>query len=170
MACKQIEAKAKNRFARGFTMIELLMVILLVAILGGAALPQFVDFRVEGKMAAARMFASNVRSAILAKKSQATLKCDRGLADANPTLASVQANDITAGGDCDNSQIPNASERQFLGISTFVIPENPINGLSTLDDCSCTDVCDSACDNTAGYCYNRTALLFWGPGLEPGCD
>lgn len=169
MACKQIEPKADNRSVRGFTMIEILMVILLVAILGGAALPQFVDFRVEGKMAAARMFASNLRSAILAKKTQATLKCDRGTAEANPTLVSVQANDITAGGDCDAAQVPIESEREFLGISTFVIPENPVNGLSTLDDCTCTDVCDAACHNTAGYCYNRTALLFWGPGLED-CD
>lgn len=39
------------KFNAGFTIVELLMVILLVSILSAVALPQFIDFRTDAKIA-----------------------------------------------------------------------------------------------------------------------
>ena len=67
--------KLRKNSNRGFTMIELLMVILLVAILGAVALPQFLDFRTEGKVAAATQLGASIRTGIKLQYSQMILRC-----------------------------------------------------------------------------------------------
>ncbi len=59
----------------GFTMIELLMTIAIIAILGATAIPQFLDFRNEAKAAYVQQALSTMRTAIKNQVNQARLKC-----------------------------------------------------------------------------------------------
>jgi len=135
----------KNK--QGFTMIELLMVIMLVAILSSVALPQYLDFRKEGKFTAAKQAASSFNVGIKLQLQQARLKC--GITHSNyPAIDSIAANDITAGASpfCTAAQIPNSLERRFLASNQF--PANPYNGLTTVGDC--------IADTFVGWCYAQS--------------
>lgn len=126
MRCLQSEAQLS-----GFTMIELLMVITLVAILGSMALPQFLDFRNEARMASIRHNLSALRSELKNQYQQALLRCGATPQTIYPGSTSLlyalgfllQYNDVTkvvSGGIqvCTPSQIQNPLERKFFDSSS----------------------------------------------------
>ncbi len=129
------------------------MVIMLVAILGAVALPQFLDFRREGKIAAINQITQSVNTGIKLQLMQSILKCDNVPKAFAPT-DSLAANDITAGGGalCSTAQIPNASERRFIDQAGF--PPNPRNNLSTVGSLGCSP-------DTFGWCYDENSGLFY---------
>lgn len=152
-------------------MIELLMVIMLVAILGAVALPQFLDFRTEGKVAATQSLVSSIRSGIKLQYSQAILRCS-ATNGTWPTLAAITANNITSGtsAPCTTAQITSAAERRFIDQGT-TLPVNPfatdtsVSVLSSTGACaSSTSPCTGLTNGTAttgDWCYEPATGSFW---------
>ncbi len=115
--------------SQGFTMIELLMTIAIIAILGATALPNFLDFRREAKAAALRQMLATMRVGIKNQIQQAQLKCNMGAnlralnSDGVPygflVGESMEYNDITTWGSlpghtfCTPAHIPDLENRKF---------------------------------------------------------
>ena len=141
-------------------MIELLMVIMLVAILGAVALPQFLDFRTEGRVAATQSLVSAIRSGIKLQYSQQILRCS-GASGTWPTISAVASNDITfGGGPCTAALVTTVAERRFVDQTS--LPPNPFSSAAGVADCSSgwATQCTSA-SSSAGWCYNSNTGAFW---------
>ncbi|MEZ4815475.1 MAG: type II secretion system protein [Bdellovibrionota bacterium] len=117
----------------GFTMIELLMVIALVAIIGAVALPSFLDFRDEGRVASVQEFLRNMRTAIKLREKEAILRCGK---DANFHFSTfkIATNLVLHSGDADfsdclRSSAPNGQSLTFLTDSK-PLPNNPFANAS----------------------------------------
>ena len=165
---------AKLNSRGGFTMIELIAVIVVMGILGVGASGYVVDLRSEARKAAAVNFITYLQSAINAKKTQMAMRCGTKTSEW-PRLQAIILNDVTEGGraeaECTVDQFPNAEDRKFLGNGNqpLDIPQNPFNGMATFNECPCSDPCDPACYSQSGFCYNRTTGMIWGQGLLNNC-
>jgi prepilin-type N-terminal cleavage/methylation domain-containing protein len=81
---KRMEALNKKRNDGGFTLIELIVVIAVLAILAAVILPKFLGFSEDAGMAAAKSDAKNIATAVEAllaqdEKFEATDTADNGL-------------------------------------------------------------------------------------------
>jgi prepilin-type N-terminal cleavage/methylation domain-containing protein len=117
-----MKAIMKNR---GFTMIELLMVIVIIAVLSAMALPQFLDFQKEGKAAAIQQALATYRTAIKLQTQQTKLRCNFTGSDSRlfTTIEfPIFRNDITVlqagplARVCLTTDLPNPVDRQFIDL------------------------------------------------------
>lgn len=69
------------------------MVIMLVAILAGTALPQYLDFRSDGRKAAAVQYVNNIKASVKMTLSKARLACGR---DSYPGVNAIINNTLLA--------------------------------------------------------------------------
>lgn len=158
------------RSQRGFTIIEMLMVILLVAILSAVAIPQFLDFRTDARDAATSAALGAIRTGIANQKGLMTLRCGAA-ASAWPSAAAVGANDIVTGGDCTAAQVPSTDDRKL--VASAALPGNPWGPAqaTTVTACTAGGGCDpldaTDCAGNAygaaadGWCYNPATGQIW---------
>lgn len=185
-----------KRRDQGFTLIEILMVLILIAVLAAVALNSFINFKTEAKDAALRSNLASLRAAIAAQYSQMQLRCGSS-AGKFPTIASIEANDVTNNyqaadpsavaspllhNGCDPD--PATGEVKVLSERTFVqggIPANPwaptadatpndIIPCSAGDGCTKVKACDGTTTYTDNWCYNEATGEIWSDSDPAGAD
>lgn len=165
---------------KGFTMIELLLVIIIVGSLAASAMPNFLDFRNDGRLAMISNILANWRVGLKMQKQQMIMRCGQP-ASAWPPTRNIFYNDVTNfGAQCSTTQIPVADERRLIASAThpanpYLPPGNDVWGGCTGATCiagcagaNCTDHCSDptgACGNGGsqayGWCYSPATGEIW---------
>lgn len=181
---------------KGFTMIELLMVIIMVGVLSAVAIPQFLNFRKEGKLAAVQQSLTAMREGIANAKKVFVLRCGAP-GDAVP-LYSVVYNSLNNGaamwrsasagttGTCDPSTWPpGASTKLWDGPSGAPAVKglpNPFADsslalfnlfMTCTGKCSCDDLSNGYIGGAGNYTwiYNPVTAEIWAATNVAGeCD
>jgi len=154
---KPIGGEFMRAHNQGFTLIEIVMVILLVGILAAVAIPQFVDFRKEAKDAAMEGGLGSLRAGLAIATSSIALKEDPSKAPpAYPTLTELQGNAFLA------ASHPILSGKAIADPSQG-IPPNPWSKTNSIFDCTglAKGTLLAVPDNDSGWCYNPTNGQVW---------
>lgn len=75
--------------ARGFTLIELVLVVLILALLGAVALPRLVDLGGSARVAAVESLAANLRSTATLLRAACMVQSGSGACDASARMGSL---------------------------------------------------------------------------------
>ena len=127
------------RNERGFTLIELILIIVVLGIMAALAIPKFLDMRADAKKAAVQGALGGVRSAVANYKSNQIVK---DLTPLLPTVAQVAAPGTVMDGPLpDNPYSTNT-------------PKNVVSGCATAKG-----VIDAASPDA--WCYIPTTGDFW---------
>lgn len=114
--------KSANQNRSGFTLIEVLMAVLLIAILATIAITQFTNFARDTRNATTKENLGILRNAIQKHFGMMRLRCNN-LSNGYPQVDSMNANDITQGtSGCTTTDVPELTDRYFVAGG---IPENP---------------------------------------------
>jgi prepilin-type N-terminal cleavage/methylation domain-containing protein len=128
-----MNASTKN-VRRGFTLVELIVIIVVLAILSGVAIPKYIDYTTNAKAAVARATVGAVRSAI----GQFVANSNMSGATAFPTLVQLQT----------------------IGtVMQEAIPANPYNNDATI--AAATWAATPPVSGTNGYNYDVANGRFW---------
>ncbi len=155
------------RNQRGFTLIEILMVVILVAIMALVAIPQFLDFQTESKNAALKGALGAIRTGIANQKANMIMRCGAA-GDAWPAFTDVFSNSIVAS-DCTVGQVPTVGDRAFVSGN---YPVNPWSNIPTSAEATTvvTAVAGAIADHSIGcdgltlaqgWCYDPASGDFW---------
>lgn len=171
-----------KRRDQGFTLIEILMVLILIAVLAAVALNSFINFKDDARDAALKSNLAAIRASIAAQYSQMQLRCgtSRGRF---PTRDSIWANNVTHSfgtppdNDCDPvNEVSIASEQAFFQGG---VPDNPWSDkdntpLNDIIDCKtgggdCIRGNGTNCTGgafTSHWCYNPDTGEIWSDGPD----
>ena len=129
--------------SKGFTLIELVMVLVLIGILAAVAIPRFHDMQQKAQEASVQGALGNVRSAISIWRANDLAE---GISSANayPTLAEMQNNSIL------DSDMP---ENPFADANPADVEAHATKGQT---------------DGDPGWRYNASAGEFWANSNEVG--
>ena len=132
------------RNERGFTLIELILVIVVLGIMAALAIPKFLDMRAEAKKSATQGALGGVRSGIANYRANQVTK---GLTPELPTLAS-----LTDG----------------TSVMDGPVPDNPYSTTATKNDVEDAQAANgtkgtAGCGNssTKAWCYRPDNGNFW---------
>jgi MSHA pilin protein MshA len=134
---KTLQSKSKS----GFTLVELVIVIIVVGILAAVAIPRFFDFTTDAKEAAAKGALGGVRSGVATFYAHSATKSGGGVARF-PTLA-----ELTTSGTVMGQALPDNP------YSTSAIKNGVVAGV--------TKGTPVTAGTTGGWCYKASTGEFW---------
>lgn len=121
-----------DKWRSGFTLIEALLAVVLIAIIATVAVSQYTDFTLESKHAATRESLALIRNGIQKQYSQMKLRCGQFASNtANsggyfwPAADTLNNNDITTGDTaaiCNGTEVTAKTDRYFVAGG---LPANP---------------------------------------------
>lgn len=128
--------KQRKLSHRGFTLIELIAVIVVLAILAGVALPKYFDYSVKAKESAARGTLGGMRAGI----------------------ANFHANSAING----LAAYPTYAQFNTLGVvMQEALPNNPYNIANTVRDADGTWLATPPISGAQGWAYDATSGKVW---------
>lgn len=155
------------RSQAGFTLIELVMVILLLGILMTVAIPNFQDFRTEARNAATNAALGGIRSALAISRAAIALKEDE-TRPPYPTVLELQNNSYNASHPIlsSASAVNKAILDQSGGIpvNPWSMQTIPLAQQFSIFDCNGFTkgtIRSSSGQTDFGWCYNDTTGQIW---------
>lgn len=125
----------RHPLVRAFTLVELIVVIVVLAILSGVAIPKYFDYAAKAKESACKGTLGAVRSGI----------------------ANFHANSIVSNG---TATWPTLTQLQTLGtVMQEPLPANPYNNSNTIQ--AATWATTPPVSGSAGWNYDATTGKFW---------
>ena len=177
---------------KGFTMIEILMVIVVLSILSFVGLPKFLNFLIQARIASVEQTLGAFRSGMQNASVQANMFCDpssENLVAANHIFnndITTASNDLSGAAvtnslSCSTGQIFETSRRRLVngvGIydanGEFAAP-NPFNKQIKLGDttdgcvgCDPDNPCACTPDADIGWCFDHDTQHLWAASNEAG--
>lgn len=135
---------ARHPVARAFTLVELIVVIVVLAILSGVAIPKYFDYAAKAKESSCKGTLGAVRSGI----------------------ANFYANSIVQNG---TAAYPTLTNMQTLGsVMQEALPANPYNNSATI--AAATWAATPPVTGNAGWNYDASAGKFWPNSTTTGVN
>lgn len=144
----------KNKRRSGFTLVEVLIVVVIMAILAAAIIPQFSDSSNDAKLGTAEFNWHTLKSQIEMYKAQHD--------GAVPTTLENLTKKTNAAGTTDTSE-----GNLVFGPYVQELPANPWNNSNTVTE-SAGETAPTAYSDSVGWYYDTTSGNVWCAGKEGG--
>lgn len=155
---------------RGFTLIELAMVITLLSVIFAVMVPNLIDIRTDARNGATKGALAGLRSSIAVVTAAIALREDPSLGTPKyPTLAEMRANAFNGSHPVLNgSNIMDAATG--IPINPWSVETIPTVTMASISDCNtlAKSIITSGAGGDIGWCYRETSGQVWANSTRNG--